>query len=385
MSLLFPTALSFGRHLFGGSAHGLEDHQFCPCLLCKEQKGVRLKPSKKIDQNKSGSEGSPRQGRTRSRKTLTSRANSKRAVFFSSAVGSLRAFRTSLPSFQLGTFPQPDSQRTKRKSYFEYFTFGFFSMAVIKPGLLLKQYHPKSPVSLGALWTHNLRRRQLILVQNLFDYQVKREPKTIVETRAVDRYTFYGRLVHGRIRLGDYEGIPRRQEAGALGNSGPFATISEIDPTVERPIFLRTDLLGVEDEELVDAPSEDELLNDPSEEGKEVPLEEELVLGRTGVTLSALGQQLIWGSDAGGRLCLGHSSYLEVIHKVSYSDLPRTMREYWAQKEATRSGSFWVPYVDSLEEHPQPFGHHKGRKARELRVAALRWGADQSFRNVPTG
>ncbi|KAJ8428572.1 hypothetical protein Cgig2_021630 [Carnegiea gigantea] len=32
-------------------------------------------------------------------------------------------------------------------------TLDFFSMAVMKPDLLLKQYHPKSPISLGALWT----------------------------------------------------------------------------------------------------------------------------------------------------------------------------------------------------------------------------------------
>ncbi|KAJ8436971.1 hypothetical protein Cgig2_012258 [Carnegiea gigantea] len=47
--------------------------------------------------------------------------------------------------------PQPDSRRTKRKSYFQCLTFDFFSMAVIKPSLLLKQYHPKSSISLGAL------------------------------------------------------------------------------------------------------------------------------------------------------------------------------------------------------------------------------------------
>ncbi|KAJ8426832.1 hypothetical protein Cgig2_025770 [Carnegiea gigantea] len=53
-------------------------------------------------------------------------------------------------SFLNRTLPQPDSWHRKRKSYFQYFSFDFFSMAVMKPGLLLKQYHPKSPVSLGA-------------------------------------------------------------------------------------------------------------------------------------------------------------------------------------------------------------------------------------------
>jgi len=74
-------------------------------------------------------------------------------IFFSSGVGAPKGFLTGLSSFQTGMFPQPDSQRTKRKSYFKYFTFDFFSMAVMKPDLLLKQYHLRSPVSLGALWT----------------------------------------------------------------------------------------------------------------------------------------------------------------------------------------------------------------------------------------
>ncbi|KAJ8424508.1 LOW QUALITY PROTEIN: hypothetical protein Cgig2_017741 [Carnegiea gigantea] len=58
-----------------------------------------------------------------------------------------------LPLFQSGMFTQLDSRWTKRKSYFQCFIFDFFSMAVIKPYLLLKQYHSKFPVSLGALWT----------------------------------------------------------------------------------------------------------------------------------------------------------------------------------------------------------------------------------------
>ncbi|KAJ8429244.1 hypothetical protein Cgig2_026280 [Carnegiea gigantea] len=54
LSLLFPTALGFGRHLFRVGIPCLEDHQFLPCLLCKEQKGVRSEPSKKVEQNRSG-------------------------------------------------------------------------------------------------------------------------------------------------------------------------------------------------------------------------------------------------------------------------------------------------------------------------------------------
>ncbi|KAJ8443429.1 hypothetical protein Cgig2_026216 [Carnegiea gigantea] len=60
-------------------------------------------------------------------------------------------FRMGFPLFQSGTSPQPNSWCKKRKSYFQCFTFDFFLMVVMKLGLLLKQYHPKSPVSLGAL------------------------------------------------------------------------------------------------------------------------------------------------------------------------------------------------------------------------------------------
>ncbi|KAJ8444451.1 LOW QUALITY PROTEIN: hypothetical protein Cgig2_005973 [Carnegiea gigantea] len=52
-----------------------------------------------------------------------------------------RGFHEGVPH---GTSPQPDCRRRKRKSYFQCFTFDFFSIAVMKPGLLLKQYHPKS-------------------------------------------------------------------------------------------------------------------------------------------------------------------------------------------------------------------------------------------------
>ncbi|KAJ8437774.1 LOW QUALITY PROTEIN: hypothetical protein Cgig2_024078 [Carnegiea gigantea] len=54
LSFFFLMALGFGRHLFGGGVPGLENHQFRPCLLCKEQKGFRSEPSKKADQNRSG-------------------------------------------------------------------------------------------------------------------------------------------------------------------------------------------------------------------------------------------------------------------------------------------------------------------------------------------
>ncbi|KAJ8445072.1 hypothetical protein Cgig2_022592 [Carnegiea gigantea] len=237
LPLLFPTVLGLGCHLLRSGVPGLNNCQPRPHLLYIKQKG-----------------------------------NQER-----------------FPNLTLGT---------KRKSYFQYFTFDFFLMAVMNPGLLLKQYHPKSTVSLGALWMvctrlnaraeHNLYGRQFVHVQNLFNHQVKRKSKTVVESQAINCYTFSGRLIHGCIRLEDYEGVPCRQEIlllkgrplydcwdhpaglsrlGAPGNSGPFAIISGTSPISERPFLL------------IDAPSEDECLDELSEEEEEeVPPEVELVL-----------------------------------------------------------------------------------------------------------
>ncbi|KAJ8432237.1 LOW QUALITY PROTEIN: hypothetical protein Cgig2_007638 [Carnegiea gigantea] len=172
-------------------------------------------------------------------------------------VVSPKGFLTGSPSFQSGTFPQPDSRRIKRKSYFQCFTFDFFSMAVMNPGLLLKQNHPRSP----------------------------RKSGTIVESRAINNYTFGGRLIHGGIHLRDYKGVPGWQACrndlgigkvttwtvlrriGAPGNSFASATISGTSPTNERPFLL------------IDVPFEDERLNELSkEEEEEVSPEVELVL-----------------------------------------------------------------------------------------------------------
>jgi len=57
-----------------------------------------------------------------------------------------------------------------------------------------------------------LRGCQFILVQNLINHLVKRKSETIVKSRAINNYIFGGWLVHIGIRLGDYEGVPGRQE-----------------------------------------------------------------------------------------------------------------------------------------------------------------------------
>ncbi|KAJ8431709.1 LOW QUALITY PROTEIN: hypothetical protein Cgig2_005216 [Carnegiea gigantea] len=122
---------------------------------------------------------------------------------------------------------------TNRKSYFQCFIFDFFLMAVMKPGLLLKQYHPRPPVSLGALWMvcarlnvrgkqHNLRRRQFIYVQNFFNHWVKRKLETIVESCTINIYTFGGRLIHCSICIGDYKGVP-----GGIASRGSSSLVHE--------------------------------------------------------------------------------------------------------------------------------------------------------------
>ncbi|KAJ8436374.1 hypothetical protein Cgig2_032195 [Carnegiea gigantea] len=133
-------------------------------------------------------------------------------------------------------------------------------MAFMNPGLLLKQYHPKSPVSLGALWT---------ICTRLNARAVQRESETVVESRVINRYTFSGRRVHIHIRLRDYKGVPRRQEVLLLDGR-------------EQPFLLSTDFPGVVgpswDEELVDAPFEDECLGDLSEEEEDDPPESAIVI-----------------------------------------------------------------------------------------------------------
>ncbi|KAJ8427573.1 LOW QUALITY PROTEIN: hypothetical protein Cgig2_021718 [Carnegiea gigantea] len=112
------------------------------------------------------------------------------AIFLFSAMGPPKGVLTGLLSFQSRTFSQPDSRWTKRKSYFQYFTFNFFLMVVMNPGL------------------HNLCGRQFVLIQNLFNHRVKRKSETIVESRAINCYTFGGRLVHDSIRLGNTKVYP---------------------------------------------------------------------------------------------------------------------------------------------------------------------------------
>ncbi|KAJ8421604.1 hypothetical protein Cgig2_025733 [Carnegiea gigantea] len=100
--------------------------------------------------------------------------------------------------------------------------------------------------------------RQFILVHDLYNHRMNRKTEIVVKGRVVDRYTFYGWLIHSGIRLGDHEGIPGRQEP------------REFRPFSRDLCYLITDLPGPdgtsEEEELVDVLSEDELLDQLLEE-----------------------------------------------------------------------------------------------------------------------
>ncbi|KAJ8429578.1 LOW QUALITY PROTEIN: hypothetical protein Cgig2_023784 [Carnegiea gigantea] len=190
LPLFLSLMLGSGRHLFRSGIPGLEHYQLSPRLICMKQTGSQVSTKHKIDQTlsdilkdkkasrgekevvrKNFSPGSQFNGsrlassllgpfhrlnclshepRDRPRPAVLAYNIKSQVVRCSSAVGSPKGLRTGFPLFQSGTSPQPDSRHRKRKSYFQYFSFDFFSMAIMKPGLLLKQYHPRSPVSFGA-------------------------------------------------------------------------------------------------------------------------------------------------------------------------------------------------------------------------------------------
>ncbi|KAJ8436472.1 hypothetical protein Cgig2_000457 [Carnegiea gigantea] len=211
----------------------------------------------------------------------------------------------------------------------------------------------------------------------LHDHRVEREPYAIVKGRSIDRYTFRGWLVNWM-----------------------------------HPLFLSADLpgaLGIAcGEELVDASSEEELEDDPpEEESTYAPLEEELELEDKTLALGLRGleadQKLIWDSNARGGLRLGHSSCLEIIHKVSYSDFlwvrnlllntkdvgggrilaarprggaGRKNRHYIVNLFGFRKLILWV----DMRHHP---AINKSREAEKLRMSAHALRTDRHLRGIP--
>ncbi|KAJ8450530.1 hypothetical protein Cgig2_020167 [Carnegiea gigantea] len=228
--------LGVNCHLLWSDIPGLEDFQPCPCLLCIKQKGSQ--PIQKLPVTRLAL---PPLGAFHGLNCLSHKlGNGLRLVVLPyvklKVMGRLSLLSCGLPKWSR-TYPQPDCRCTKRKSHFRCFNFNFFSIAVMKPGLLLKQYHLKSPVSLGVLWTVCMR-------VNARAEQMKRKPETVVKSRAITKV---------------YPASRRSERVWAPGNSGPSAT----NHSGAQPFLLSTDLPGANgpsgNEELVDTPSEDEL------------------------------------------------------------------------------------------------------------------------------
>ncbi|KAJ8420013.1 LOW QUALITY PROTEIN: hypothetical protein Cgig2_016913 [Carnegiea gigantea] len=164
LPLFLPLTLDSSRHLFRSGIPSLQDRQPSPRLICIKQQEVRSAPNAK--QASIGMTKYPwiRRPVTAKKKSLAknfslgSQFNGSRLA--PSLLGPLhRRNRLSHEpkdrprpivltyieheitgnssflscGFPEGTSPQPDSQRRKRKSYFQYFSFDIFLIAVMKP------------------------------------------------------------------------------------------------------------------------------------------------------------------------------------------------------------------------------------------------------------
>ncbi|KAJ8435716.1 LOW QUALITY PROTEIN: hypothetical protein Cgig2_002673 [Carnegiea gigantea] len=227
----------------------------------------------------------------------------------------------------------------KRKSYFQCFTFDFFSMAVMKPGLLFLGL-------LGAVWTVYTR------------LNAHAEP---VKSRARNSYTSRERLIHGGICLGDHKGAPGRQE------------------------------------ELVDAPSKDELLNELSEEELEEAFYEVglvLVVATSAPSLDEDGAKqglpcVPSVSSSLGDLMHGVDLVFAILRtrKSGYITSTSGLRtlgvgEYLQlNHEGVPGNLFGFPTLILSGDICHRLAINKGREARELRIAALHLGTGQPLRN----
>ncbi|KAJ8430802.1 LOW QUALITY PROTEIN: hypothetical protein Cgig2_005209 [Carnegiea gigantea] len=147
------------------------------------------------------------------------------------------------------------------------------------------------------------------------------------------------------------------EQVGAPGNLDLSDTISVTASA--RPFRLSTDLPGPNDaskeEGLVDALSEDELLEECLEEEPDEPVREE-----------PIELQLVGGSDARSRLGLDHSANLEVSHIISYGDLPRIRHVHLQAKDAGGREILAAGPRGSGDVGNHP-AINKGREIKELR------------------
>ncbi|KAJ8440418.1 hypothetical protein Cgig2_017651 [Carnegiea gigantea] len=96
--------------------------------------------------------------------------------------------------------------------------------------IALPEYHPKSLVPLGALWTECL-------------HMVKRKPKAVIEGSAVEHDAFSGWLIHCHIHFGDYESTPCGQEEDALPEE-ELVLVKDNSATALRKVGQNRDYLG---------------------------------------------------------------------------------------------------------------------------------------------
>ncbi|KAJ8420207.1 hypothetical protein Cgig2_025831 [Carnegiea gigantea] len=275
-----------------------------------------------------------------------------RVVHRSSVAGSPKGLQTGFPSFQSGTSPQLDSRHRKRKSYFQYYSFDFFLMVVMKPVL----FTIPNPDLLGGLLNR------------------------------VNQAKCPGRAGPGKW----LPGLPYGSERiWAPGNSSPSATISVTGGA--RPVCLGTDSTGPDDDlvgELIEAPSEDELCEECPEAELPEPDREEVL-------------ELEEATSASG-LC--HPANLEVRHIVSNGDLPRVRHFHLRAKNAGGGGVlaarprgcarlkkgnnignlFRLPTLILSGGTSHHLAINKGRQTRELRVPTLYLGASLPLMDVPT-
>ncbi|KAJ8441279.1 hypothetical protein Cgig2_013694 [Carnegiea gigantea] len=162
----------------------------------------------------------------------------------------------------------------------------------------------------------------------------------------------------------------------------------------KRPFLLSTDLPGARspswNEELVDAPLEDEHLDELSKEDEEVSHEVELVLVEA---TSAPGFDELGVERGLPCVPLASSSSGDLMQGVDLTEDARGGGVLAARPE----GSAWFKTrhdIGNLFEFPRlilsgDIRHHpainKGQEARELQMTALHLGTDQPLRNVPTG